>query len=108
MALSGGLLQKNLLTTAENYRGHYSIPNGYNISQKFINSKASSFTNIYGPVRPGSRVFQTPASEMMNSIIDFHNDFMMVLIFVFVFTLTFISAAFYNYSTFNVSEFNAH
>src|SRR5690606_4352942 len=77
VALSGGLLQKNLLTTAENYRGHYSTPSGYNISQKFINSKASSFTNIYGPVRPGSRGFQTPASEMMNSIIDFHNDFMM-------------------------------
>lgn len=44
---------------------------------------------------------------MMNSIIDFHNDFMMILIFVFLFTLTFISAAFYNYSTFKVSEFNA-
>jgi len=106
LALFGVYGDKTRYSAAENYKGNYPVVDQYNFSQKFSSSRAEIFTNIHGPVHPAARGFQTPGSEMMNSIIDFHNDFMMVLIFVFIFTLTFISAAFYNYSTFSVQEFN--
>lgn len=108
LSLFGIYRDKIRYSPAENYKGGYPRIDRYNYSQTFSNSKADVFTNIHGPVYPAARGFQTPGSEMMNSIIDFHNDFMMVLIFVFIFTLTFISAAFYNYATFSVSDFNSH
>jgi hypothetical protein len=52
-----------------------------------------------------SRYFQRPATEMMSNIIDFHNDLMMVLIFISVFILVLLSVCLAKYATFSYKEF---
>ena len=51
------------------------------------------------------RYFQRPATEAMSNIIDFHNDLMVVLIFISVFIVVILSVCLYNYATLSVHEF---
>jgi len=51
------------------------------------------------------RYFQRPATEAMSNIIDFHNDLMVVLIFISVFIVVILSVCLYNYATYSVHEF---
>jgi len=46
-----------------------------------------------------SRYFQRPATEVMSNIIDFHNDLMMVLIFISIFIVTILTVCLYKYAT---------
>lgn len=55
--------------------------------------------------RSGDRFFQRPATEAMSNIIDFHNDLMVVLIFITIFIFTVLSICLYNYATLSISEF---
>ena len=52
-----------------------------------------------------SRYFQQPATEVMSNIIDFHNDLMVVLIFISIFIFVLLSACLYNYSTTSLNDF---
>jgi len=51
------------------------------------------------------RYFQRPATETMSNIIDFHNDLMVVLIFISIFIFVMLSICLYNYATMSVAEF---
>jgi hypothetical protein len=51
------------------------------------------------------RYFQRPATEVMSNIIDFHNDLMVVLIFISVFIAVLLSVCLYNFATFSHAEF---
>jgi len=53
----------------------------------------------------GSRYFQEPATEMMSNIIDFHNDIMVVLIFISVFIIVLLSTCLFLYATTDTREF---
>lgn len=57
-----------------------------------------------GPER-ASRYFQQPATRNMSDIIDFHNDLMMVLIFISVFIAVLLSVCLYNYATVSLKDF---
>lgn len=52
-----------------------------------------------------SRYFQKPATEMMSNIIDFHNDLMVVLIFISVFIFVLLGVCICKYSTFSYIDF---
>jgi hypothetical protein len=51
------------------------------------------------------RYFQRPATETMSNIIDFHNDLMVVLIFISIFIIVVLSVCLYNYATLSINEF---
>lgn len=51
------------------------------------------------------RYFQRPATEIMSNIIDFHNDLMMVLIFISIFIFVMLSVCLYKYATLSYEEF---
>jgi cytochrome c oxidase subunit 2 len=51
------------------------------------------------------RFFQRPATEVMSNIIDFHNDLMVVLIFISVFIVVILTICLYNYATYSVHDF---
>jgi hypothetical protein len=55
--------------------------------------------------RYAARYFQRPATEMMSNIIDFHNDLMVVLIFISIFIFVLLSACLYHYSTVSLKSF---
>ena len=59
---------------------------------------------VNGP-RYAARYFQRPATEMMSNIIDFHNDLMVVLIFISIFIFVLLTACLYNYSTVSLRSF---
>jgi len=61
-------------------------------------------TSINGPEYAG-RFFQRPATEVMSNIIDFHNDLMMVVVFISIFIFVLLSVCLYNYATVNYAEF---
>lgn len=52
-----------------------------------------------------SRYFQRPATETMSNIIDFHNDIMVVLIFISIFIFVMLAVCLYNYATYSNVEF---
>jgi len=53
----------------------------------------------------GGRYFQKPATEMMSNIIDFHNDIMVVLIFISVFIAVLLTTCLCLYATVDTREF---
>ncbi|MBS1584578.1 MAG: hypothetical protein JSS82_03455 [Bacteroidetes bacterium] len=67
----------------------------------------SDYENIYSVNKApyASRYFQEPATEMMSRIIDFHNDLMVVLIFISVFIVVLLVTCLVNYSTASLKEF---
>jgi cytochrome c oxidase subunit 1 len=52
-----------------------------------------------------SRFFQTPATENMSNIIDFHNDLMVVLIFIAIFIAVLLSSCLFNYASTSIEKF---
>jgi cytochrome c oxidase subunit 2 len=52
-----------------------------------------------------SRYFQKPATEVMSNIIDFHNDLMVVLIFISIFITVILAICLYNYATMSMGDF---
>ena len=52
-----------------------------------------------------SRYFQRPATETMSNIIDFHNDLMVVLIFISVFIFVLLSVCLLKYGSTHVESF---
>lgn len=106
-----GLLKLTLSRTREIANSAQGAAGGVQYVSSFcvftLLKETASYENIdaVNTATHASRYFQRPATEAMSNIIDFHNDLMVVLIFISVFIFVLLSVCLIRYGSTHVESF---